>query len=252
VRVLGDAIDSDRYPLSPRSRSCPVEAGGRAAGGFAGAEGLWAAVERAVSPTGLGNRTVRTLVARVRSLVDWAGTIWSVIGWLGGTAWITGVGIAVLGAIWAVVKGVPVPIAIMAGYCTFVGAVVLTLAPLAYRALSRIAAFPVPHDAAAPQQPNAAVWQHVPNFNLYQAACLLAEVTPAYNSWKMEGDAQAWFETLIAEIRAKEMTHIPTIYDKKHTLSDGYHPNQETTVSRAELQHFAQRHRIRPRFLFPD
>jgi hypothetical protein len=68
----------------------------------------------------------------------------------------------------------------------------------------------------------------------------------------MEGDAQAWFETLIAEIRAKEMTHIPTIHDKKYTFSDGYHPNQETTVSRAELQRFAQRHGIRPRFLFPD
>jgi hypothetical protein len=108
---------------------------------------------------------VRKLIAWFKSLVDWAGTVctaYTLIVWLGGAGIVTAVG----GAVWAVVKGVPVPIAIMAGYCTFVGAVVLTLAPLAYRALSRIAAFPVPHDAAAPQKPNAAVWQHVPNFNL--------------------------------------------------------------------------------------
>ena len=152
---------------------------------------------------------MRKFIATLKSLFDWAATAWTVIGWLGGTAWITGIVIAIGGAVWAVVRGVPVPIAIMAGYCTFVGAVVLTLAPLAYRALSRIAAFPVPHDAAAPQKPNATVWQHVPQFSLYQAACLLADVTPAYASWKMEGDVQAWFETLVAEIRAKEMTHIP-------------------------------------------
>jgi hypothetical protein len=140
----------------------------------------------------------------------------------------------------------------MAGYCTIAGGVALTMSPLAYKALSRMATAPVPKDASAPQKPNAAVWQHVPQFNLYQAACLLAEVTPSYNSWKMGGDAQAWFETLIAESRAKEMTHIPTIHDKKHTFSDGYHPTQETAISRTELQRFAQRHGIRPGFLFPD
>jgi hypothetical protein len=30
VRLLREAIDSDRFPLSPRSRSCPVKAGARA------------------------------------------------------------------------------------------------------------------------------------------------------------------------------------------------------------------------------
>ena len=50
---------------------------------------------------------------------------------------VTGVGIAVGGAVWLLKSGVPLPIAIMAGYCTLVGAVYLTMAPLAYRALKQ-------------------------------------------------------------------------------------------------------------------
>jgi hypothetical protein len=101
---------------------------------------------------------VRKLITWLKALVDWAGTAFTLIGWFGGSAWITGIGIAVGGAIWAVVKGVPAPIAIMAGYCTVAGGVVLAMAPVVYRAFSRIAAAPVPHDAAIPQKPNADVW----------------------------------------------------------------------------------------------
>ena len=108
---------------------------------------------------------MRKLITRLKSLVDWAGTAFTLIGWFGGTAWITGIGIAVGVAIWAVVRGVPVPIAIMAGYCTLAGGVVLAMAPVAYRAFSRIAAAPVPHDAAIPQKPNADVWPLVPVAN---------------------------------------------------------------------------------------
>jgi hypothetical protein len=70
---------------------------------------------------------VRKLIAIVKSLVDWAGTVWTVIGLLGLTAAITGIG----GAIGAAIIGVPTPIAIMAGYCTVVGGVYLTVLPAA-------------------------------------------------------------------------------------------------------------------------
>lgn len=197
-------------------------------------------------------RAVRKLIAIGKSLIDWAGTAITVVGWLGWTPAVIGIFAAVGGAVWAVVRGVPVPIAIMAGYCTIAGAAVLTVAPLAYRAFSRMAAAPAPHDAAAPQKPNATVWQHVPQFSLYQAACLLADVTPAYASSKMEGDVQAWFETLRAEILLKKMAYISSVFDHTRTYKGLYRPNWETEVSREELQRFAERHDIRPRFLFPD
>jgi hypothetical protein len=189
---------------------------------------------------------VRKVIASVKSLVDWVGTVWTLVGLLGLTAAITGIG----GAIWAFVVGVPTPIAIMAGYCTLAGGVCLALSPLAYRAFSRMATFPAPHDAAVPQKPSAATWQHVPKFTLGQAACLLADVTPVLKI--PEGDAEAWFETLRAEIQSKQITYIRSSFDKNYTFKDGYHPQQHTEISRAEFQRFAERHNIRPRFLFPD
>jgi hypothetical protein len=193
---------------------------------------------------------VRKVIGIVKSLVDWTGTAITVIGWLGLTAIITGFGTAVGGAIWAVIIGVPTPIAIMAGYCTLAGGICLALSPLAYRALSRIATSPVPPDTAAPEKPNAATWQHVPKFALYQAACLLADIIPVFRIPK--GDAEAWYDTFRAEIRSKEIAYIPSIHDSRKTYPDGYHPDGNTEITRAEFQRFAERHDIRPRFLFPD
>jgi hypothetical protein len=193
---------------------------------------------------------VRKLIASLKTVVDWTGTVFVVIGWLGWTAAITGIFAAVGGAIWAVVVGVPAPIAIMASYCTLAGGVCLALSPLAYRAFSQMATSPAPHDAAVPQKPSAATWQHVPKFTLGQAACLLADVTPVLRI--PEGDAEAWFETLRAEIQSKQITYIRSIHDKNYAFSDGYHPHQHTEISRIEFQRFAERHGIRPRFLFSD
>jgi hypothetical protein len=189
---------------------------------------------------------VKKLIASLKSVVDWVGTVWTLVGLLGLTTAITGIG----GPIWAVIIGVPKPIAIMAGYCTIVGGVYLTVFPLAYRAFSRIATAPVAQGTSTPQKPNAAAWQHLPKFTLAQAACLLADVTPVRPI--PEGDAQAWFATLDAEIQSKKIAYIRSSYDKNFTFKDGYHPHSDTEIGRAELQCFAERHGIRPRFLFSD
>jgi len=194
---------------------------------------------------------VRKLLAWLKSLVDWAGTAFTLIGWFGGSAWITGIGIAVGGAIWAVVRGVPVPIAIMAGYCTLAGGVVLAMAPLAYRALSRIAAAPVHQDGAPTRKPNPDAWQHLPKYTLQQAACLLADVVPP-SVGIPEGDPAAWFATLAAEIQSKKVNYIPESLDYVNIPGGFLPPAEIAEISREELQRFAERHRIRPRFLFPD
>jgi hypothetical protein len=48
---------------------------------------------------------------------------------------ITGVGFAVGGAAWLVKSGIPLPLALMAGFCTLVAAIYLAMAPMAYLAL---------------------------------------------------------------------------------------------------------------------
>jgi hypothetical protein len=68
----------------------------------------------------------------------------------------------------------------------------------------------------------------------------------------MEGNAEAWYETLRAEIQSKQIAYIRTIHDAHYTFKNGYHPHAGTEITREELQRFAERHDIRPRFLFPD
>lgn len=60
---------------------------------------------------------------------------------------ITGIGFAVGGAVWLVNAGFPMPLALMAGYCTLVGAVYLAMAPLAYRALVSVPTVKVPFES---------------------------------------------------------------------------------------------------------
>jgi hypothetical protein len=75
---------------------------------------------------------MRNLLERFRDVFNW--------GWLAyRVVWVlvaTGVASAIGGAVWAMLIGVPLPIAIMAGYCTLVGAVYLAIAPMAYRAVA--------------------------------------------------------------------------------------------------------------------
>jgi hypothetical protein len=196
------------------------------------------------------------LIARLKFLVDWAGTVFLLIGWLGWTAVISGLLTTAVGVIWAIIIGVPKPIVIMAGYCTIAGTVVLAMAPLAFQAFSRMAAANVSQDATAPRKPNAAVWHHLPKFTLYQAACLLADITPAseLNFYTLEGDALAWQDALSAEMQSGQISYIATRSDVKMFevgQGDFWRPGQDTEIDREELKRFAERHGIRPRFLFP-
>ncbi len=96
-------------------------------------------------------------------------------GWLAyRVVWVlfaTGIATAMGGGVWAVLIGVPLPIAIMAGYCTLVGAVYLAIAPLAYRALAQS-----PANNSSPQPnkitPDYKVWSHIKVLGLQQAAFL--------------------------------------------------------------------------------
>jgi hypothetical protein len=97
---------------------------------------------------------------RIRGIIDGVGTVAMVIGWLGLSAWIAGVGTAILGAVWAMISGVAAPVVFMAAFCTFTGAVYLALAPMAYRTLQLVQKSP------ARGRPDPEIWRHLPNFQL--------------------------------------------------------------------------------------
>ncbi|MEA2914183.1 MAG: hypothetical protein QOJ15_6264 [Bradyrhizobium sp.] len=86
----------------------------------------------------------------------------------------TGVLGGIGGAMWAVLTGVPLPIAIMAGYCTVVGAVYLAIAPLAYRVLSQIPKRAV--SKKAPLVPNYTAWRRLDVYEVQDAAKLWVDI----------------------------------------------------------------------------
>ena len=97
-----------------------------------------------------------------------------------GTLFISGVGLAVAGAIWLIKSGIPLPLALMAGYCTVVGAVYLAMAPFAMRALQR-------NRLGSKQSnkenslPNYEAWKHVDTISLLQASRLWCDIDPSLN-----------------------------------------------------------------------
>src|SRR5579871_5010757 len=131
-------------------------------------------------------------LTRIRDAFNWGLFAYRLIVLLAATGVLGSLG----GAVWAMLIGVPLPIAIMAGYCTFVGAVYLAIAPLAYRALSE-----VPRRtqvAKKPPTPNYSAWRHLEAYELQDAAKLWAEIDPNSGSTY---DSSAWAEVFKAKIK---------------------------------------------------
>src|SRR5436190_19798147 len=84
------------------------------------------------------------LLREIKEVWGWIGFFWQVITILGFASVITGTA----GAVWAVTAGIPLPIAVMAGFFTLVGAFYLGIAPFALRTFLR------PPSSAAPGDPN--------------------------------------------------------------------------------------------------
>jgi hypothetical protein len=181
---------------------------------------------------------------RIRAVIDGIATVATVIGWLGLSAWIAGVGAAILGVVWAMISGVAAPIVFMAAFCTFTGAVYLALAPMAYRALQLVKKSP------ARARPDPEIWRHLPNLQLFEAACLLTDIDPDYQIADNPGDANGWFRALSEAIKTKEISRVESPLDNRtHSLPGGYDPHRGTVITREALQKFAAKRGLRRAFL---
>jgi hypothetical protein len=66
---------------------------------------------------------------RLKELWDWLGFAWQFAGFLG----LTGIAVSIGGTVWAMILGLPAPFILMAGFCTFVAAIWIGLAPWSIR-----------------------------------------------------------------------------------------------------------------------
>jgi hypothetical protein len=144
-----------------------------------------------------------------------------------GTLLVTGVGLAVGGAVWLATAGIPLPLALMAGYCTLVGAVYLAMAPLVYRVLRQT---PFVTKPGEDNRPNYAAVRLQHQYSLGPASRLWVDLDPrAFATY----DSQAWYETfvwrkLVAEDPANVRIGLPT-----RSLAAA-NPPRSGTVSRSQ------------------
>jgi hypothetical protein len=194
------------------------------------------------------------ILDRVNKAVATAKSIVAVIGWLGLTAWVTGLAAAFGGAAWAMINGISAPIIIMAVFCTITAGTYLAIVPMAFRILRRI------EDAPLRIRPSPEIWQHVPRLRLFEAACLLADIDPDLPLVSRPGDANGWYRAICEALLAEEIERIPTEHDPNHIFIDlsnpdnkpQYRPYEETVISRDALQAFAKRRGLRRAFLLQD
>ena len=160
---------------------------------------------------------------------------------------VTGVASAIGGGAWAVIIGVPMPIALMAGYCTLVGAVYLVMAPLAYRALAQSPANK-PSSQHDKTVPNYEVWSHVRILKLRQAARLWCDCDP--NSETGNPEIEMWLTVFKDAIKARQLAasfdSLDDDIDMKYALAA---PSDDTKVSREGLKQFARGKNYDPKFL---
>jgi len=141
--------------------------------------------------------------------------------------------------VWSFLKDLPWPVIVVLAF----GMLVLAAYALAFPAFLRLV------NVGVRPRPNHSIWKHKKEFALIQAAFLLADREPSWNTTALDGDAAAWYEGLYEAIRKGEIKHVPDANDQRHTNADGFQPQMYTLIAASELRKFCAARDRRPEFL---
>ncbi len=173
----------------------------------------------------------------VQRSVSWADTLWTVIGLLGLKEIVLAAIVAIAVWVGGRVHGEPV---VSLSASTFALFVVLTF-------LSKVTAFA----SAISTRPSAAVWRHVEDLTLGEAACLLANVSPIGTMGSgvfPTPSALAYFRLLSEGVRRKQIDRCAELHTGNASLpSDQI--NVGTFITRASLKKFVAERGFKAAFL---
>jgi hypothetical protein len=165
-------------------------------------------------------------VRRAKELYSWYSFTVGV-----GALLVGGVSLAVAGAVWLATAGIPLPLVVMAGFCTLVGAVYLAMAPLEYRALRQTPIVTKPEDD---QRPNYAAVRLQHQYSLDHACRLWVDLDPGAGTTY---DSQAWYRAFVSAIQQGKLKFVPT-HPQRITLEQ-QNPGRDTKVTREEFKRYA-------------
>jgi len=183
------------------------------------------------------------ILDRINRAISTVKSVLAVVGWLGLTGLLTGIAAAIGGTVWAMITGISAPLVIMAAFCTFTGAVYLSLAPMAYLALIRA------RDAPPRMRPDPEVWRHLSQFQIFEAGCLLADMEPSTSLANEPGSSNGFCRALCIEVNNGNMQRINMHYDDLNIVRGRYIADIETVISREELKKFAVSRGLKRAFL---
>lgn len=181
---------------------------------------------------------------KIKAAWSWARFAWQLVIFFG----LSGLLASVVGSIWAVILGVPLPIALMVGYCTLVGAVYLAMAPLAYRALAQSPANTRSvKSPKRPEPPNYPAVRLMHQYSLQAAGKLWADVDQNAQSTY---DSESWFQVLKGAIQRGELLFESAApRNRDVVVREQANPGYSTIVTRKNLQKFAVSINQDPTFL---
>jgi hypothetical protein len=176
---------------------------------------------------------------RIKDTWSWGRFAWQLAAALG----LTGIAGSAGGAVWAVIKGVPLPIALMVGYCTLVGAVYLAMAPLAYRAFTQSPANKIEKKKIAP---NYIAWRHLESYPIIEAAKLWCDIDPNTTGTP---DTAAWMQAFMAAVKKGSLALEYYSSDYGRQDREKHNPTSDSKITRDSLKAFARAGGYDPIFL---
>jgi hypothetical protein len=195
------------------------------------AEGVWCYARR------MPNR-LWELLRKAKEAWSWAKFAWGVLALLG-------LSTSVVASVWAAVLRVPTPIVIMAGFCTFVAAVYLAMAPLAYKVLRQAASdTPTGRQSRKPESPNYTAVRLQHQYSLNAASRLWCDIDPNEQSTY---DTAAWLEAMVSAVQRGELPFV--VQDRDRATFEKAYPNNRTMVTRDALKKYAAKNGQSPKFL---
>jgi hypothetical protein len=177
---------------------------------------------------------------QIRDAFNWGLFAYRVIVLLAATGILSAVG----GTVWAVLTGVPFPIAFMAGYCTLAVAVLLAIAPFAYQGMTKTLSNLAPIQKQSAKQPhkseppNYSAERLRPDYELGDAAHLWCDVDPNASGTY---DTSAWHKVLRAKVQDRTLK-INTKWQNDRRMEEAEIADADSRVriKRASLQEYAK------------
>jgi HAMP domain-containing protein len=195
---------------------------------------------------------------QAKDLYSW-GRFWAfVVTLLVPASMLSGLVVFATGILGAIRQGVPWPIIVMAGFCTFVAAAYLAVLPRFITAVNRLATAAEAVNAQRPKKepprPNYKAWKHVEKFSIGDAALLWEDIDPNANIRTVF--SASWVDAFCAAVRKGEIEFIPKFFSaysqsERDRIEERQRKDADssTDIPRKELIRFAAKHGERPPFL---